>query len=80
MTRDRCGNAIQGVNRHERALRFYHGLQEYFGNPVPPVHTFRTIPQSNHDHALMLQSQLGRDAILGSSSTISSIAEAATVA
>ena len=64
-THDRCGNAIQGGNRHERAHLFYQGLQEHFGNPDPPVHTFHTIPDSNHDHALMFQSQLGREAILG---------------
>lgn len=67
-TNDRCGNALQGENRHERALRFYSGLQEYFGTPDPPIHDFRTIRQSNHDHALMFQSPQGRDAILGKSS------------
>lgn len=64
---DHCGNAIQGGNRHERADLFYSGLQEYFGKPELPVHTFHTVPNSNHDHSLMFQSSLGRNAIFGPS-------------
>eukprot|EP00536_Pseudo-nitzschia_multiseries_P011715 jgi/Psemu1/206617/e_gw1.412.3.1 len=31
-TDDRCGNLMQGGNRHERAVLFYSGLQEYYNN------------------------------------------------
>ena len=72
---DRCGNAIQGESRHERAINFFNALQEYHfehaaGRPAGlVVHEFHTIPNSNHDHALMFQSPLGRDAIFGTNTS-----------
>ncbi|OEU20707.1 hypothetical protein FRACYDRAFT_234339 [Fragilariopsis cylindrus CCMP1102] len=61
-TNDRCGNTLQGKNRNERARNFFNGLHEYFGRPV---HNLYVIPKSDHDHSIMFQSALGRDAIFG---------------
>jgi hypothetical protein len=59
---DPCASLLQGKTRKERARHYVAGLHEFFGHPV---HELRVVPSSGHDHALMFQSQVGREAIMG---------------
>ena len=58
---DHCAVQLQGNSRHERAFQYFNGLTEYFGRQV---HELYVVPNSNHDHALMFQSEVGRQVIL----------------
>jgi hypothetical protein len=57
--KDHCATyELQGKNRHERALNYFLGLNEYFpttnGNTTTTLeHVLYTIPESPHDHLLM---------------------------
>jgi hypothetical protein len=58
---DHCAARLQGSSRHERAIEYFNGLAEYFGRQV---HELYVVPNSNHDHAIMFQSDIGRQVIL----------------
>jgi hypothetical protein len=60
---DRCETRVfQGKNRQERAKKYVKAIEGYFGQPVHELHI---VPGSPHDHSLMFQSQVGRQAIFG---------------
>jgi hypothetical protein len=60
---DRCETSVfQGPNRQERAKNYVKALEGYFGQPVHELHI---VPGSPHDHSLMFQSRVGRQAIFG---------------
>jgi pimeloyl-ACP methyl ester carboxylesterase len=61
---DRCATSFfQGTTRKERAEYYQQALQSYFQRDS--VHQFHVVPQSPHDHSLMFQSDVGRNAIFG---------------
>ena len=61
---DHCATfEFQGRSRHERAIYYYKALKDFYEQRQAFGQELYTIPESPHDHFLMLQSEAGRKAI-----------------
>lgn len=67
-----CGDMMEGRQRLERSMWYYHSLTEFFGRHV---HCHAIVEGVGHDHSLMWESSIGLSALFGNNSCITSTHE-----